>query len=73
MTKSYKVMLRDGSSVTIDDVARVEKDGSGLRLYGEDDTIIASFDDGQSKGCFPTSAKVDAPSVPTEESDPAKK
>lgn len=60
-TQSYKVTLADGSVVTIDNVATVDKDGSGLRLKGEDGSVIASWDDGQSKACWPASATVETP------------
>lgn len=61
MTKSYKVQLATGAVATIDGVARVEKDGAGLRLYDEAGGVIASWDDGQSKGCWPAEAALDEP------------
>lgn len=60
-TASYNVLLASGATITIDNVAEpggVEKDGSGLRLKGVDGNVLASFDDGQSKACWPASATV---------------
>lgn len=68
-TKNYVVTLKDGSRVTIEGVADpngVEKDGSGLRLRDPDGNILASFDDGQSKSCWPASAAVETPPDPVE-------
>lgn len=65
MTNSYRVKLADGSTITVEDVARVEKDGSGRRFYGEDGEVLAAFDDGQSVGHYPAGATVEMP--PAEE------
>jgi len=74
MAKNYKVLLTGGDVITIEGVESVEKDGSGLRLKGKDGAVIASFDDGQSKSCWPASATVkaasnDAPPAPAPEED----
>ncbi|MET3925538.1 hypothetical protein [Devosia sp. 2618] len=61
MAKTYKVQLTDGSVISIEGVASVDKDGSGLRLKGNDGEVIASFDDGQSKACWPASSTVKPP------------
>lgn len=66
--KSYKVLLTNGSTVTIPGVATVEKDGSGLRLKDADGGVIASFDDGVSRACYAADAEVEVP-TPVEGGD----
>lgn len=65
-TKSYKIALSGGSIITIDDVARVQSDGSGRRFYGPVDEegnepVLASFDDGMARGHWPASAEIIEP------------
>lgn len=67
-TKSYKVLLANGSTVTIPGVATVEKDGSGLRLRDADGGVVASFDDGVSRACYAADAEVEVP-TPVEGGD----
>ncbi|MGN6549771.1 MAG: hypothetical protein ACTHJ3_07750 [Pararhizobium sp.] len=66
-TQSYNVLLANGSTIKIDGVSIVQKDGAGLRLLGEDGSVIASWDDGQSKGCWPAAAVVTEPPAPANE------
>lgn len=62
-TTNYKCRLHDGTTVTIEGVSRVEKDGSGRRFYDAEDHVIAAFDDGQSSAHWPANAPV-AETVP---------
>lgn len=56
----YKVQMKDGSTVTIDDAVTQKRDGSGLYLYNKDGDQVASFPDGTFGACFPSGAKVEA-------------
>jgi len=58
---AYKVMMKDGSTVTIAAAVRQEKDGSGLYLYDVEGNQVASFPDGSFGPCFPSDSEVIAP------------
>lgn len=70
---NYKVLLNNGSIVTIPNVDpdRIQKDGAGLRLYNNEGGAIASFDDGQAKAHWPEAATIETPAEPgpTESTD----
>jgi hypothetical protein len=49
-TKKFKVMFADGSH-EIHEAARMDRDGSGCRLFDEDGDMIAAWADGEYKSC----------------------
>jgi hypothetical protein len=66
MAQNYKVRLDDGSVITIENAATVEKDGAGLRFRDPEGVAIASFDDGQAKAHWPAGATVVEPAAVTD-------
>ena len=62
---AYKVMMKDGSTVTIATAVRQEKDGSGLYLFDADGNQVASFPDGTFGPCFPADSVVVEPPAET--------
>lgn len=62
MTQTYLVTLRSGSTVEIEDVVRIEKDGAGTRLYGGDgETLLANFEDGTTTAAYPITSRISQP------------
>jgi hypothetical protein len=59
---AYKVLLKDGTIVTIAGAVRASKDGAGTYLYDADGKQIATFGDGEAKYAIPADAPVEQPS-----------
>lgn len=59
----YKVYLTDGSIETVS-ANRFEQDGSGLRLFDDNDQMVASYRDGEYRRCSKASNTVETPQVP---------
>jgi hypothetical protein len=66
---AYKVMMKDGSTVTIAAAVSQTKDGSGLYLLDADGKQVASFPDGTFGPSFPADSVVETP-APAEEETP---
>lgn len=64
---AYKVVLKDGSVITIADATRQVKDGSGLYLFDADGNQVASFADGTASSAYPADSEVAIPSSPEPE------
>jgi len=69
MTTNYTVRLADGTTITIEGVTTVEKDGAGLRFKDEDGGVIAGFDDGRAKAHWPAEAVVTPAQEPEAEEE----
>lgn len=66
MASDYIVTLKNGTTITLENISSVEKDGSGRRFRDADGNVIAEFGDGEASSHYPASSSVVEPATVTE-------